>query len=206
MIDQYNLCPMQYDVRHGYPHSLFLSAKDVEDRERLQTTVDVHRNSKVVLNDAIAVEIYSAKHGKSRHDAQRLAMRYGVTAKTIRDIWRRRTWTRSTRHLWCRDDLREIKRGLASRSCRPTLHNPPPPQGPQQLPDQFQSISTLTVLQNSGSTEGSRALWSLQHEHHSDILQGNCAETASQQVFTDVYFDEHGWLMDPRVIRFFISN
>jgi hypothetical protein len=143
-----------------------MRVSNVEEKERLQTTVDSHRKSQVVLNDAIAVEIYTAKHGKSRHDAQRLAKRFGVTAKAIRDIWRRRTWTRATRHLWCPDNIRKIKGSLTSRNTS----------------------------------------WNLQHEQESDILQVNCAVTASQPVFTDVYFDEDGWLMDPRVIRFFISN
>ena len=33
-----------------------------------------------------------------------IAPKYGVSAKTIRDIWRGRTWIEATRHLWTREE------------------------------------------------------------------------------------------------------
>jgi hypothetical protein len=34
-----------------------------------------------------------------------LAPRYGVTPKTIRDVWSGRTWVEATRHLWTEDEI-----------------------------------------------------------------------------------------------------
>ena len=40
--------------------------------------------------------IYPQKHSKTAHKAALLGEEYGVTAKTVRDIWRRRTWGKAT--------------------------------------------------------------------------------------------------------------
>ena len=69
----------------------------------------------VVLTSALATEIYMHKirlqnQGKlaERHDQTSMmkgqsvpvSKIYNVSAKTIRDIWNRRTWTFATCHLW----------------------------------------------------------------------------------------------------------
>lgn len=59
-----------------------------------------------------AAEIYlqrPSKEGKlSRHGGMALckviAPKYGVTPKTIRDIWRGRTWIQATQHLWTEEE------------------------------------------------------------------------------------------------------
>jgi hypothetical protein len=45
---------------------------------------------------------YNPVIGKRRHNYQstRLSKVYGVSAKTIHDIWNSRTWRLSTLHLW----------------------------------------------------------------------------------------------------------
>ena len=69
-----------------------------------------------VLNEQIAVEIYSHKlrlitptsfkscfepaKAKIRGESTRLCRHYGVSSKTIRDIWNRRSWAEATTHLW----------------------------------------------------------------------------------------------------------
>ena len=74
----------------------------------------------VVLNSKLAAEIYEKKislilpdsfescltdsRSKMRGMSAKLCRRYGVSAKTVRDIWNRRTWTSATRHLW-NDDV-----------------------------------------------------------------------------------------------------
>ncbi len=70
-----------------------------------------------MLSEQQAVEIYTAKislRAQSQDTAPnmnqmrvikgrsvRVALIYGVTSRTIRDIWNRRSWGWATRHLWC---------------------------------------------------------------------------------------------------------
>ena len=75
---------------------------------------------RIVLNERIAAEIYAYKlklltptsfescfqplETKIRGESSRLCTRYGVSSKTIRDIWNRRSWTTATTHLWMREE------------------------------------------------------------------------------------------------------
>ena len=68
--------------------------------------------NRIVLNSAMAVEIYRHKHMLSaptsfksslqgaqfllRGASRKLAASYGVSAKTIRDIWNRKSWVKAT--------------------------------------------------------------------------------------------------------------
>jgi hypothetical protein len=62
-----------------------------------------------------AAEIYarrpvSHKRGRmfrkgSMNECKKLGPKYGVTAKTIRDIWYGRTWQAATRHLWTNEEV-----------------------------------------------------------------------------------------------------
>lgn len=80
-------------------------------------TIGTQRHRCVILTDDQAAEIYSLKSDYMRETstfdscfrsrAQKLKGKsssvckwYGVTSKTIRDIWNRRTWTKATHHLW----------------------------------------------------------------------------------------------------------
>jgi hypothetical protein len=70
----------------------------------------------VILTDEQAIEIYCCKLSLKRPDSfksslqgtdfktkgqsARIAGQYGVSPKTIRDIWNRRTWSYTTAHLW----------------------------------------------------------------------------------------------------------
>ena len=76
----------------------------------------VHR---VLLNKAAAEEIYQHKLSliaptsfkscieksaiRIKGQSAKLAKIYCVTAKTIRDIWNKRSWTNATCHLWGRE-------------------------------------------------------------------------------------------------------
>ncbi len=78
------------------------------------------QRGKVVLNPKLAAEIYEMKltllvpdtfqscladsRLRIRGKSAQLSNKYGVSAKTIRDIWSRRTWTNATCHLWDRDN------------------------------------------------------------------------------------------------------
>jgi hypothetical protein len=80
---------------------------------------------RVILNASLAAEIYKEKlallaptsfesclkdtrffvKGKSA----KLSAKYGVSAKTIRDIWNGRTWTSATSSLWrSRNSIQEV--------------------------------------------------------------------------------------------------
>ena len=125
-----------------------------------------------VITAADAVRIYSAKLRKTRHDAARLAAKFGITAKAIRDIWRRRTWKRTTAHLWARqvtqNDTENGKaRLVADEASRAAAH-------PHSL------------AKGEGVDVGGRSF-------------------SSAPIFTNVKFDD-GWMVDPRVIAYFMSN
>jgi hypothetical protein len=74
---------------------------------------------RVILNGRLAAQIYAEKLAliapttfesclkdlrvKIKGKSAKVATKYGVSAKTIRDIWNRRTWTTATSVLWgCR--------------------------------------------------------------------------------------------------------
>lgn len=54
------------------------------------------KRTKLAGKDAIF--IYQQKHNKTAHTAAELGEKYNITAKTVRDIWRHRTWGEATRH------------------------------------------------------------------------------------------------------------
>ena len=59
-------------------------------------------NGRAILTDEQAQEIFRKKpspHSKGRERAAALARMYGVSIKTVRDIWIGRTWYRATYHL-----------------------------------------------------------------------------------------------------------
>lgn len=72
--------------------------------------------SRIVLNSEAAAEIYQYKLAlitpdsfksciqknemKIKGHSTHLALKYGVTSKTIRDIWNRKSWISATAHLW----------------------------------------------------------------------------------------------------------
>lgn len=71
-----------------------------------------------------AAEIYSLRptnsldvlRGSMAH-CRTIAPRYGVTPKTIRDVWSGRTWAEATRHLWTAEEVvQRAKRDAARRT------------------------------------------------------------------------------------------
>jgi hypothetical protein len=91
-----------------------------------------------VLTDEKAIEIYCCKLSLIRPDSfksslqgtvlrtkgqsARIAAQYGVSPKTIRDIWNRRTWSCTTAHLWHEEKDWEIQ--CAQAISQPTLASP----------------------------------------------------------------------------------
>jgi hypothetical protein len=75
----------------------------------------------MILNGSLATEIYKEKLAlitptsvesglkddarvKMKGKSVQVSAKYGVSAKTIRDIWNRRTWTDATSFLWSSHD------------------------------------------------------------------------------------------------------
>ena len=92
-----------------------------------------------VLTAEQAVTIFLARKertGKRGTVANRLACRYGVSPRTVRDIWNLRTWTEATRPQWSSADFafsaakkESMKRGCAS----PDARNPDAAHGEWKL-------------------------------------------------------------------------
>jgi hypothetical protein len=68
------------------------------------------------LSDVEAAEIFKLRPKQSKGSGLRrgsmllckkIAPMYGVSPKTIRDVWRGRTWFHATEHLWTQEELRE---------------------------------------------------------------------------------------------------
>lgn len=97
---------------------------------------------KAVLTTESAVAIYrlrpkargGAGVGAVKSHTTEIARRYGVTAKTIRDIWNRTTWAKDTKHLWTDEESRLyiFQRARMSAKLDPT----------QNLPTWFQGLSS----------------------------------------------------------------
>jgi hypothetical protein len=81
--------------------------------------------SRVVLNSSLAIEIYRHKidlmkpmtfsgclessNARIRGESTKLAKRYSVSAKTIRDIWNRKSWASATAHLRCKEVRQKLQ-------------------------------------------------------------------------------------------------
>ena len=71
---------------------------------------------RTLLGAKDAVDIYMMLNSRTRGLSSRLAKKYGVSPKTIRDIWNRTSWTESTSKYWgltfatviCPDDLNRV--------------------------------------------------------------------------------------------------
>jgi len=82
-----------------------VGGQDALAMAQAQHTTNKHAGRAYLDADAVT-QIYLAKHASaeartSKSDLSvRLAHQYGVTAKTVRDIWKRRTWKTVTEPYW----------------------------------------------------------------------------------------------------------
>ena len=91
-----------------------------------------------VLTSDLAYKIYREKDLDSLDDASLscksadVASKYGTSAKTVRDIWSKRTWTGATEALWTAEEVLEyakrerrgLGRPLGARDSRPRKKRP----------------------------------------------------------------------------------
>jgi hypothetical protein len=97
-----------------------------------------------------ACEIYKMRPRNSKErrgsmvQCKTIAPKYGVSAKTIRDIWRGRTWILATKHLWSEEEIAE--RGDGDNSACPANAAVKAEAGDKQQPDRS-STSSKTFSQ-----------------------------------------------------------
>jgi len=175
--------------------------------------------SHVVLTPATAVQIYRAKQGKTRQDAARLGARFGVSAKAVRDIWRRRTWPRATKHLWtdkhscparpeslASDD--SLSASLSDAIC-PSRSSASPCR--QDLGNSAMLSSRPAAaffgMQDFGNTDNVDMVWQdIDFRIERDLSRTREeAVTPDDPVFTGEQLDGHGWIKDPKLIAYFTS-
>lgn len=67
----------------------------------------------IVLNEKLALEIYKCKHvyadSNIKGKSVPVSKRFGVSPKTVRDIWTRRTWANATCAVWSENEVEIIK-------------------------------------------------------------------------------------------------
>ncbi len=89
-----------------------------------QPSKSIGKIRRVLLNKESAIEIYKHKLSliaptsfkscvekseiKVKGQSSKLAQKYGVSAKTIRDIWNKRSWASATCHLWRKEGPKAI--------------------------------------------------------------------------------------------------
>ena len=59
-----------------------------------------------------AIEIFQAKMNRTGADSTRLALRYGITAKAVRDVWVMRSWITTTMPFWTKEDVLQYLRSM----------------------------------------------------------------------------------------------
>ena len=94
---------LQEETRTGCPEHLeILTHTSKREPSPMQMQRDPRRSNRIILSEQDARHIFQNKPpngGRDRRRADMLASLYGVSVKTIRDIWVGRTWYRSTCHL-----------------------------------------------------------------------------------------------------------
>ena len=181
--------------------------------------------SKIVLTDQEAVEIYLARHARGRHDAAHLAGQFNVSAKAICDIWRRRTWWRATRHLWTPEEVQHHLRQLLCPVCT-SLDVVSETEACTQCAKHIaKTMETTPAVEQTGAESGENSMiepWSGDWDvlpvepilpEGCDLARA-CATSREEalknfphkQLYTDVEFDKAGWLIDDRMLAFFIAN
>ena len=82
--------------------------REAEDSSDASSNSDKKRKSwKIMLSAEQAVEIYKQLPADTLHVTSKsvtVGKQFGVSAKTIRDIWKRETWVKATREFWSEED------------------------------------------------------------------------------------------------------
>ena len=102
----------------------------------MQPCSDEKKKPRAILTEQQAVEIFGL--ASSYHDvvssAAALARRYGVNERTVRDIWKQRTWIHATRHFEGSVQVRSKKRVVRPKGAKDSKPRKPK-QGPWSTSD-----------------------------------------------------------------------
>eukprot|EP00960_Hanusia_phi_P040069 754228-Hanusia_phi.AAC.3 len=125
-----------------------------------QTVVQSRPPRTKIMNSQIAFEIYNAKRyvleNKSL-ESSLVAAKYGISSKTVRDIWDRRTWAEATIELWTDREREEYEAQERRNPGRPPGSKDTKPRkkraGNQlsSMPKQIQSTS-VAISDNTDNT------------------------------------------------------
>jgi hypothetical protein len=105
-----------------------------------------------VLNQHQAVEVYRIRKSKTELGvwprATAVSKLYGVSPKTIRDIWNRRTWIEQTKYMWADNEHRHL---VISKSSSPKIVQPSSnqaifPKATYQLHASKSSVESSTII------------------------------------------------------------
>jgi hypothetical protein len=157
--------PVSSDSQSCSAESSDLEASSASSENTCDTSKAVEKRFKPAsskrqqLTSREAAEIFElrprSKAGKALRRGSMLlcktiAPKYGVSAKTIRDIWRGRTWLHATEHLWTEDDKRH---NISSRSLVPHSQIAEPEaelRGHQESLQRSTDLSSMRSLAGSG--------------------------------------------------------
>ena len=106
----------------------------VVKRSISKARLEREKRSRAILSEAQAIEIFTLKFPKDiithrlEPSAGKVASGYGVSEKTVRDIWKGRTWRRSTLNLDPSQDAdapkKRLKQAMRMDACRPEKLQP----------------------------------------------------------------------------------
>ena len=113
---------------------------------------------KIMLTAQQAVEIYQQLPADTLHITSKsvaVGKQFGVSAKTIRDIWKRETWVKATRHVWSEADEKSYLEEESRKSAASASRGPPPGSVASLLSDDVDERSPSPLERNT--SKGSRA-------------------------------------------------
>jgi hypothetical protein len=181
---QAHACGSQAHACGSPPHGAESQKQAVTFQEFVATRLVKEPSSKrQQLTVAEAVQIYELRPSKTRgtnlyRDCRTLAPFFGVTPKTIRDVWSGRTWVEATRHLWTEHEVlarcsqdghlrRERKRKLAARDEIDAEHS-------SSDEDESPKVSSAASPHPSPEAHNHQGNWSLS----SDKVASSCSKAA----------------------------
>ena len=128
------------------------------------------RAQSILLHEEDAIAIYLAKiQNKPRDLAAKLANRYRISTKVVRDIWSLRTWVRATRPSWTQADQQfYVKNRLCAKcirnnvnsldaACQSCLSRIDSPEGQQQSPSHCPGATEESEGGSAGLESGSES-------------------------------------------------
>jgi hypothetical protein len=160
-----------------------------------------------IISPTEAINIFCAKEGtgkqRDRLLSHRLAHKYRITSKAVRDIWNLRTWSRSTRPYWTALDVAHFAsaaRKRLSKNRRPTFSaSPVPAVAVEEVA--VEPTPSQNAVPASGDVAGGYTVQSLQDEQ--EVLRNAVNETrAPSTVFagSPSLFDASAWLVDSAIV------